>query len=67
MIHNIKLTHRISSIDVWERFLLIGSTIVHVVDTTRKGDWRRVIVIHMEERESLKVVTVHDSIDFTTL
>ena len=53
-IHDIRLTHPISSIDVWNDYLLIGSSVVHIVDT-REDHWRRIIVVDMDENESLKV------------
>ena len=54
MIHNIRLTHPICSIDVWNDYLLIGSSVVHIVDT-REDHWRRITVIDMDDNESLKV------------
>ena len=57
-IHNIRLTHPISSIDVWSGYLLIGSSVVHVVDT-REDHWRRILVVDMDEKESLKVISAH--------
>ena len=53
-IHDIQLTHPITSIDVWNDYLLIGSSVVHIVDT-REDRWRRIIVVDMDENESLKV------------
>ena len=34
---------------------MIGSSMVHVVDT-REDHWKRIVVLDKEERDSLKVV-----------
>ena len=53
-LNNIQLTHPITSIDVWKHYLLIGSSVVHVVDT-REDHWRRIVVVDKDETESIKV------------
>ena len=63
VIHDIRLTHPISSIDVWNDYLLIGSSVVHIVDT-REDHWRRITVIDMDENESLKVSSSYITIIF---
>ena len=52
LVHNIRLTHPISSMDVWNGYLLIGSSVVHMVDT---GQWRRTVVVDMQEQDSVQV------------
>ena len=54
VIHKIHLSYAISSIDTWAHYLLIGSSIVHVVDT-REDNWRRIMVVDKDENESLMV------------
>jgi hypothetical protein len=61
VIHDIRLTHPICSIDVWNDYLLIGSSVVHIVDT-REDHWRRITVIDMDDNESLKNPSQHFAI-----
>ena len=51
---DIRVTHPVSSIDVWNDYLLIGSSVVHVVDT-REDHCRNITVIDMDENDSLDV------------
>ena len=55
IIHKICLPHPISSIDVWSGYLLIGSSLVHVVETRQSGKWRRTVVVDLEEQEYIQV------------
>jgi hypothetical protein len=55
---DIRLTHHISSLDVWNYFLLIGSSVVHIMDT-REDRWRSITVIDTDENESLSNPSQH--------
>lgn len=56
VVHKIGLTHTISSIDEWNGYLLIGSSLIHVVDTrNHSSQWHRTVVVDMEERDNIKV------------
>ncbi|CAI8007770.1 hypothetical protein GBAR_LOCUS5367 [Geodia barretti] len=59
IIHKICLTHPISSIDVWSGYLLIGSSLVHVVETRQSGKWRRTVVVDLEEQEYIQNPSQH--------
>ena len=57
IIHKICLAHPISSIDVWRGYLLIGSSLVHLVDTRQGNKWKRMVVVDVEEKGTLQVPT----------
>lgn len=59
MIHNIRLIHPISSVDAWNGRLLIGSSLVHVVDTRQSGQWHRTVVVDLKEQDSIKSPSQH--------
>ena len=59
VIHKICLTHPISSIDVWGGYLLIGSSVVHLVDTRQSDKWKRTVVVDLEEQEHKQVLITY--------
>lgn len=55
VVHKIGLTHPIASIDEWNGYLLIGSSLIHVVDTSKHhSQWCRTVVIDTEEHDSIE-------------